>query len=259
MPKPMLFFTEWIFLPYEILQFISVLFIYRRLCLIRSIQKLLLDLATYTCLSTIARMVSNIMYLLENAHTQFGLRYPLFSQLPLLYLNMVINLGTTVCSCMILIKMVKQKHKETELSFLCKTVLGCFALVFGYMAYLFLLLKSTVNLLDLADVLSLISIISWAVRLIPQISVNWFNDNFAVLHKNFLIFEFSCQLWVLISYWCLRSLDIKWYNVPLNSPLIYVSCLLIVCCFVLLLQTRLYSSKSAFHREVSSSPRDSYA
>lgn len=240
--------SGWILLPYGCLQLSSIYLFYRRVAIKRSNYAILLDLAIYTCVSCLARTISDLLYLLAPSKAQFANRYPLYPQLILLHPLIALGLGSSVASCMLLSQMLQYRHKDTEVSLLCKVTLTCLAGTICFALYLFSYGLATVNCLDLADLFSFISLFAWSCRLIPQVSVNWFYDNFLILHKYFLRFEAISISYVFVTYWLFALYGVQWHAVPLNAPLYYVAGFSMISLCILVFQSKIYPSRLGLPR-----------
>lgn len=240
--------TEWIFLPYGLLQLISIYLFNRRVAIKRPNHLILLDLTIYQCVSCVARTISDIFYLLNFAKAQYIKRYPMYPQLILLHPLVALGFGCSLVSCMLLAQMLRYRHKDTKISLLCKSALTCITGTILYALYLLFSGRATINALDVADLFSLISLFTWACRLIPQVSVNWFYDTFSILHKFFLRIETISIAYVFIAYWLLGLYGVQWHNIPLNAPLYYVAGFSVIPICFLMLESRIYSTKSGLPR-----------
>lgn len=236
------------FIPYGLLQLISIHLFYRRVSLKRSNHVLLLDMAIYTFVSCLSRTISDFTYLLKAARNQFTERYPLYPPMPLLHSLVALGAGSCFASCMLLLKMLKHRHRETEVSLLCKVVLTSIFGLLCLVLYYFINELATVNCLDLANLFRFFSLFTWSCRLIPQVSVNWFYDNFAVIHKYFIQLEVISILYVMITYWLFEEFGGQWHTIPLNAPLFYVAVLSIIPVCLLALESRIYSKSSSLPR-----------
>lgn len=244
----MSYLTDYIFVPLEIAQLVSTLLTCRRIRLRKSHLGVLLDLAIYTFVSCLAKTVASLLYLLQLAQEQYVARYPLYSSMPLLFLVSLIGIGSLFYSTMLLHQMLIWRNKETEWSLVCRTTLiGLFGTL-AYVLFLYFHRMATINLLDIADYLSFVSALTWACRIIPQVSVNWFYDTFNVLHKYFLHLEILGCLWVLASYWLLGKTGLRWYEMPLNAPLKFLAMVNLSACILLVIEKKMYPSRSlAYH------------
>lgn len=240
--------TYYIYAPYDIAQLTSLLLLYRRIKLKRSNFGILVDFALYTCTSCVLQTVSTIMYMQPLASILYSQRYPLYKKLQLLWPSALFGFCIAISSCMLLYQFWLYQHQDTEVSIVCKVYLGCFGLLFIYILYLFHFRMATVNYLDVADYLRFVSYCTWTVRLIPQISVNWFYDRYKIQHKWFVTLEGLSDVWVLVAQWVLYRNSVSWHDLPLNLPLTYGAVLNLLCLLVLFVQRRMYGVSQEFYR-----------
>lgn len=238
----------YLYVPYDVAQLVSIGLLYRRIRLKRSTFGILLDFALYTCVSCVLQTISSAMYVQPLSRLLYSQRYPVFEELPFLWPSAAIDSVTALCSCMLLYQFWVYQHQDTEVSLVCKVYLGLLGGLFLYLMCLHSLGMATVSFLDLADYLRFVTYCTWAVRLIPQISVNWFYDRYKIQHKWFLRLELLSSAWVLVALCVLKANHVQWHDKPLNSPLTYAAVLNVLSVLVLLFQRRMYGVNQEFYR-----------
>lgn len=217
----------------------------------RSSMGVLLDLSIFTCLSCFTQTLADSIYLLTTAQLQYIRRYPLYGALPILVLALPLNLGCTFFSCMLLYHLLRHKHNDTEMSLVCLFIVSASLVSLIYFFYIYCRGMATISVLDVADLLNFISKCFWASRLISQVSVNWFYYKYTQLHKCFLQFELFSNAGVFLGYYLLGASNVKWYQVPLNGPLLAGAMFTIVPLILLAFQRKVYS-----HPKYRQSPKE---
>lgn len=213
--KSMLFL---LFIPFEVLQLLSLIDFTRRVYRRRSIYAVSIDFTLYSWVWCFTHTVANSLYtFLSKVQSQYAVRYPLYSDIPCSETLSVLSFIQLCVSTFLVKKVFFEFKSQEQLSLVCKTVLiPCFS-IFLWFFWLFSHGKATINLLDLADCLHNIGSIALASRLIPQISLNWFLDCFP-LSKAFILLQFLAFTFATLAIVAAYTSGFAWFEIPMSLP-----------------------------------------
>lgn len=203
---------------FEATQLLSILYLLKHNALHKSVSFVSTDFSIYLGVWKISYACAGYLYtVLETVHREYAARYTLFPNLPLDRSLAFCQILSSFACVALLYQMCWKYKRDEPVSMLCGVVLAAFGLLLSRFSYLCYMHRATINLLDMADLLSVVGSISFAVRFIPQISVNWFNDRGTPLHRHFFAVQslsLALASFALLYMWW----TIPWYDIPVNLP-----------------------------------------
>lgn len=207
-----------LFLPFEGIQILSSLETLRQINAQKSIYAISLDFTMYSWVWALTHTIANSLYsFLPNVEVQYSNRFPIYPELPCLNAFPILS-ALQLCLCTMLLKKCFFGLKSLEqVSVVCKTILIACSLVFSCFFWLFCNGRATINALDIADCLHNIGSIAFACRLVPQISMNWFLDIFA-LSDTFLVLQYSAVIFGSFVRFIAYFSGMLWFELPIELP-----------------------------------------
>lgn len=203
---------------FELAQLASLVFLLQSIAAKRAVTYVSKDLVLYSWVWTASYTISSVLYTcLTTVSAQYAARFPLHPVLHAMKLLAGIQFASCLASCGLMYQMFYKYRRKEPVSVVCGLVLGMCALVvlrFGWLCYMG---RATINLLDMADLLNNVGSVAFAVRFVPQVSVNWFLDHGAPLHRHFFVLQALSLVAASLALAYLHY-TLPWHDVPLNLP-----------------------------------------
>ncbi|EGW30195.1 uncharacterized protein SPAPADRAFT_57630 [Spathaspora passalidarum NRRL Y-27907] len=207
----------------------------------KSIYGLSYDMIILALVSAFTSMLSTILYSYDSlVRHQYVVRYSQYPEIPISYtvliLETVIFFAYTVLFRQ-LFTYSKSRNTNQGISHPCTFLLSTFFVILVYLVYM-VCTSEPLYVLDIVDFIWMISKVSSAVKYIPQISMNWFGECVRGLHHHWLLLEGLAVLFMLISRY---SMDVPFWNIPVNYPSWFVIGIQTSCIIILWRQFLIYA------------------
>lgn len=237
----------------------------------RSIYGLLFDCLSFATLESLLATAVFLLGLLEMSQKGYNLRYPVFGTteymaVPLsrtVFVLNFVNLG--ICHAIVvrqvLLKYRHTRNEEQNVSYLAMAVISMgFITIISFLTWTLdavtklgatMMVTGKYGLLwiDLVELLCLMRVFCGAIRLLPQVSLNFSTLQPFGLPKTTILLQLLASAMVSISVFVFKPLQagisyMDMYLVSLNYQVSILQTLLqIACCLVLLYQNNAYSRK----------------
>lgn len=203
------------------LQPVSYFLLLRQIRSKKSVAGLSCDFTFFSWISSLASAVSGCAYtFLLTINIEYANRYPVYGELLVSWLVLVSDLVTVLVTSMMMILVFISYRK---------TIIGdewislpTKALVLGLFAFTLLLLslyvrgRATINELDLADCVWTIGSICFGVRLVSQVTNNYFLERVFPLNRSFIIWQGTSMGLAATGLLLSRHMDVNWHQLPVN-------------------------------------------
>lgn len=180
-------------------------------------------------------------YLLD-VHADYAERYPLYPDIQLLKALPLAHAFQVVFSILGVRRIFCDPKRKELVSVVCMILVLVYGVVLTMFCWLYWRGKARIKLLDVADMLHIVGSVSWAVRLIPQVSVDWFQE--CVPHLNIFVYVQATSL--IYGSVCNFVVDrqVLWYDQPVDKPVNLSLGLAFLCSCCLMHQSRVYKLRT---------------
>lgn len=225
----------------EFFQSCSLVLLYRHNRLRKSIAGLSCDFTVYSWLAAVSSAGSGMVYMfLPVVQEQYSNRYPVYPDIRLngfiLVANLLLVMAASGIMGQVFVFYRKSITGDELISLPCKALLLCFTGLFFWLVSLFVRGRATINELDLADCLWTIGTMSFGVRLIPQVSNNFFLGSPALMHRYFTHLQSASMLFAISGWWLAKAINIPWFEKPVNAFSEFTIAPNIICLILLVIQ-----------------------
>lgn len=208
----------------ETVQLASYILLFRSNISRNSVLGLSCDFTLYSFLWYMCLSLSGFGYaFLHQIRLQYANRYPLYPEfstsLPILAAHVAGLVVTLGIMAQVFWSHRKSRPKTETTSLLCRVAVLLLLLIFISFFWQFIRGRATVNLLDLADLLWTFGTFFLAVRLVLQVSTNWFFSKFAAMHRRYLLWQFTAMS--LVTFGLILSHHVPWHEMPANGPTLF--------------------------------------
>lgn len=203
------------------LQPVSYFLLLRQIRCKKSVAGLSCDFTFLSWISSLASAVSGCAYsFLLTINIEYANRYPVYNELLVSWLVLVFDLVTVLVTSMMMVLVFGSYRKtiigDEWISLPTKTLmLGLFAFALWFQS-LYFRRRATINELDLADCVWTIGSICFGIRLVSQVTNNYFLERVFPLSRNFIFWQGASMGLAATGWFFSRYMDIKWHQVPAN-------------------------------------------
>lgn len=228
----------------ELLQLVSMALIFRRNRQRNSVAGLSCDFVLYSWIASVTSAWSGTTSMLLLAiKEQYAARYPIYPELrvncPIVIADFALAIVTTGILAQVFGYYRKTIRGDEWLSLPCKALMLVFVGSFSWFASLYSRGRSTINELDLVYFLWVIGAVSFAVRLISQVSNNYFMESFCPMHRHFLICQAASLAFVGGARCIAYTTNIAWHEKPTNMLTEYGLWTNLICLALLGIQSKI--------------------
>lgn len=211
----------------EFLQLLSPCLIYRHNKSRKSVAGISCDFTVLSLLSAACSAMSGLSYtILVTLRDQYAARYPVYPNINFSVAVLLIHIGqftiTSLLAWQVFVTHRKSIIGDEWLSLPCKAFLLLLLGFFLWLVSLFWRGRATINQLDLADCGWTIASITFGVRLLSQVTNNFWLERYALMHRNFIHVQFVSVVLAMITWKYMDHQNIQWHEVPANCFLRFV-------------------------------------
>lgn len=224
----------------QLIQLGSYFLILHQITSKKSVAGLSCDFTLLSWLSSISASGSGLAYqYLERIRSQYSIRYPVYKDIHTSIAISMIDLVSLIVTSMMLFHQFVTYRKsiigDDWISLPIKVLVLGQAAFFLWFVSLFTRGRATINELDLTDCAWTIGTICFGIRLISQVSNNFWIRYFRP-HRKFLLYQ-SISMALAIGGWVIsRHMNIRWHQMPANVMSQFVLGPNVICLLVLSIQ-----------------------
>lgn len=211
----------------ELLQLLSICLIYRHNKSRQSVAGISCDFTVLSLLSAACSAMSGLSYtILTTLKDQYAARYPVYpnlnSYVVLLLIHIVQFFIASLLAWQVFVTHRKSIIGNEWLSLPCKALLILLIGFFLWFVSLFWRGRATINQLDLADCGWTIASMAFGVRLLSQVTNNFWLERYTLMHRYFIHIQYASVVLAMIAWKCMDYQNTQWHEVPANCLLRFV-------------------------------------
>lgn len=213
----------------------------------KSIFGLSFDYILFSTLHLFLSILTTFLYIANNL--QYLIRNPIYPDVSVSLI--ILLLDTFQCCIFILLLLQLRIYKSTKnpnqgFSPFGLIFLGSFGILFFWVFKMNLFNQGKIIMLDLIDLLWMISRILSCVKFLPLISMNWFNELVVGIFPNW----WKCQIIIcILQLFGKCSKSFAWWEIPLNYPTWIEVLFHFICLAVIVYQLYIYKDNKSTLKE----------